>query len=120
HYSGRMETSDAVKALAALAQETRLQVFKRLIEYGRDGVTPGALSQELGVPHNTLSFHLSHLTQPGLVSSRKAGRSVIYTADCQRAESLVAYLLENCCARERGDASTCAVPACKPKETPTC
>lgn len=115
-----METSAAVQALAALAQDTRLQVFKRLIEYGGDGTTPGVLSEQLGVPHNTLSFHLSHLVHAGLIHSRKAGRSVIYTADCARAEALATYLLENCCARQLPDNAACAAPPCPSKEAPSC
>jgi ArsR family transcriptional regulator len=100
-----MEINTAVTALSALSQETRLRVFKLLIEYGYSGTSAGSLSEQLGVPHNTLSFHLSHLSHAGLVTSRKDGRSVIYAANCDAVEGLIGYLQENCCIREGGDCS---------------
>lgn len=102
-----METKDVVTALAALAQETRLRLFRLLIEYGNTGTPAGMLSEELGVPHNTLSFHLSHLSHAGLVRSRKEGRSVIYSADCEAVEGLIDYLGENCCIREGHNIMNC-------------
>lgn len=98
---------DAVAALGALAQETRLRIFRLLIEYGNTGTPAGTLSEELDVPHNTLSFHLSHLSHAGLVHSRKQGRSVIYAANCDAVESLIAYLGENCCIREDENSMNC-------------
>jgi ArsR family transcriptional regulator len=97
-----MDIDHAVIAFSALSQETRLRVFKLLIEYGNEGTPAGSLSEQLGIPHNTLSFHLAHLSHAGLVTSRKQGRSVIYTANCDAIESLIDYLKENCCARETG------------------
>ncbi len=93
-----MKIAQAIVAFAALAQETRLQAFRILVEHGPLGIAAGELSKQLGIPHNTLSFHLSHLTEAGLVTSCKQGRSVIYCADLNRTQALVKFLLENCCA----------------------
>ena len=113
-----MKIDQAITAFAALSQETRLRVFKLLIEYGGDGTAAGTLSDQLGIPHNTLSFHLSHLAQAGLVSSRKQGRLVIYTANCAAIESLIGYLNENCCIREQGKPSTCTLSKAVKKKCP--
>jgi DNA-binding transcriptional ArsR family regulator len=95
-----MDIDRAVIAFSALSQETRLQVFKLLIEYGTEGSPAGALSEQLGIPHNTLSFHLAHLSHAGLVTSQREGRSVIYAANCDAIEGLIGYLKENCCIRQ--------------------
>jgi ArsR family transcriptional regulator len=95
-----MDITNALKAFSALSQETRLKVFKILVEHGKEGLAAGVLSTKLGIPHNTLSFHLSHLSNAGLVTSRKASRSVIYSANFQAVEELISYLVENCCASE--------------------
>jgi ArsR family transcriptional regulator len=108
-----MDIQEVIVALSALSQETRLKVFKLLIEYGRSGAPAGALSEELDIPHNTLSFHLSHLSNAGLVSSKRDGRSIIYSANCEMMEELIGYLGENCCSRESGG-SDCRT-LCKPK-----
>jgi DNA-binding transcriptional ArsR family regulator len=103
HYvytSGRMDIADALKAFSALSQETRLKVFKILVEHGKEGVAAGALSTKLDIPHNTLSFHLSHLSNAGLVTSHKESRSVIYFANLKAMKELINYLVENCCASE--------------------
>jgi DNA-binding transcriptional ArsR family regulator len=103
-----MDIDHAVIALSALSQETRLRVFKLLIEYGNEGTPAGTLSEELAVPHNTLSFHLSHLSHAGLVTSRRQSRSVIYAANCDAIEGLIDYLKENCCIRQKsGGGSAC-------------
>ena len=109
-----MNLDKAIIAFSALSQETRLKVLKLLIEYGQDGAPAGALSDQLDIPHNTLSFHLSHLSHAGLVTSRKEGRSVIYTSNFEAIEGLIGYLKENCCIREEGGKADCA-PACQPK-----
>lgn len=109
-----MNLDHALIAFSALSQETRLQVFKLLIEYGRGGAPAGVLSDQLGIPHNTLSFHLSHLSHAGLVTSSKQGRQVIYAANCDTVEGLINYLQENCCIREVGESSVCATE-CKPR-----
>lgn len=100
HYSRTMEMFEASEAFSSLAQETRLRVFKLLIEYGKDGLIPGKLAENLNIPDNTLSFHLSHMTKAGLVTSKKNGRSVSYYANTKLIEDLIDYLQENCCARE--------------------
>lgn len=102
-----MKLKHAINAFAALSQETRLKVFKILIEYGRSGAAAGTISDRLGIPHNTLSFHLSHLTQAGLITARKDGRSMIYAANCDAIEELIGYLRENCCVQEEGEPSPC-------------
>jgi DNA-binding transcriptional ArsR family regulator len=111
-----MNIDHALIAFSALSQETRLSVFKLLIEYGKSGSPAGALSDQLDIPHNTLSFHLAHLTHAGLVTSRKQGRQMIYAANCDTVEGLIDYLKENCCIRE--DASSGCATDCKPKPKP--
>lgn len=103
-----MEKTAAVRALAALAQGTRLDVFRLLVEAGHGGCAAGEIAQTLKVAPATLSFHLKELTNAGLAESRQAGRHVIYGANFQAMTSLLAYLTENCCARDK----TCAPAAC--------
>jgi len=86
-----------VDALAALAQETRLKVYRLLVEAGPEGLPAGEIADELDLPGATLSFHLAHLARTGLVQSRQEGRFVIYSADFQNMNALVGYLTENCC-----------------------
>ena len=104
HNYGHMNIKQVIKAFASLSQETRLKAFRILVEHGKQGIAAGELSDKLRIPHNTLSFHLSHLSEAGLVASVKKGRSVIYRADMNRSQALVNFLLENCCA---ADKSTC-------------
>jgi DNA-binding transcriptional ArsR family regulator len=92
-----MEQQTAVRALAALAQPLRLQVFRALVVAGPQGLTPGAMSDGTGVPPNTLSFHLKELAHAGLVSQQRDGRYLIYRADFEQMNGLLAYLTENCC-----------------------
>lgn len=94
-----MEILTAVERLGALAQESRLLVFKRLIEAGDPGLAAGELSEELEIPAPTLSFHLKDLSQSGLITSRRDGRSIIYSANYSSINELVAYLKQNCCKR---------------------
>lgn len=91
----------ALIAFSAISQETRLRVLKLLIEYGYDGAPAGALSDQLDIPHNTLSFHLAHLSHAGLVTSTKQGRSIIYVANNDTIQAMIRYLSENCCIREK-------------------
>ncbi|MEQ1684831.1 MAG: metalloregulator ArsR/SmtB family transcription factor [Burkholderiaceae bacterium] len=95
-----MEEQDVVKSLAALAQESRLRVFRTLVVAGPLGLTPGALSEELGVAATTLSFHLKELTNAGLVSQQRDGRNLIYRAAYDRMNGLLAYLTAHCCQGE--------------------
>ena len=92
-----MELHEIVDALAALAHETRLKVYRLLVEAGPKGVTAGAIGEKFELPPATLSFHLAHLSRTGLVKSRQEGRFVIYSADFPNMNELVNYLTENCC-----------------------
>lgn len=95
-----MEISNALLALNALAQETRLLVFKKLVEFGASGVNAGDLARELKVPANTLSFHLAHLERAGLVKSTRQGRNINYCFNRTQMNELIGFLNENCCVRE--------------------
>lgn len=92
-----MEEKDVVRALAALAQAARLQVFRTLVVAGPEGLTPGAIAEALEVPASTLSFHLKELANAGLVTQEREGRYLIYRAAFERMNALLAYLTENCC-----------------------
>lgn len=92
-----MDTQQALIAFDALSQETRLDVFRLLVKKGPEGAAAGSLSEALGIPHNTLSFHLNHMSHAGLVKSRRAGRSIIYSANYEFATALVRFLVEDCC-----------------------
>lgn len=93
-----MESATAVTALGALANEHRLTVFRLLVQAGEDGLAAGAIATALAVPNSSLSFHLAHLAQAGLVQQERRGRSLIYSANYAAMNGLVAYLMENCCA----------------------
>ena len=92
-----MEEQDVVKALAALAQPSRLRAFRTLVVAGPLGLTPGALCEELGVAGTTLSFHLKELLNAGLVSQQRDGRNLIYRAAYDRMNAVLAYLTAHCC-----------------------
>lgn len=96
-----MEVFEVLESFSSLSQETRLRVFKLLIEYGREGLIPGKIAEKLKIPDNTLSFHLSHMSKANLVTSKKEGRSITYFANTDLIEDLIGYLTENCCAREK-------------------
>jgi ArsR family transcriptional regulator len=95
-----METKDAVDALFALGHESRLKVFRLLVQAGPEGVSAGRIGEELGLPPATLSFHLAHLARTGLVESRQDGRFLIYSASFQYMNSLLGFLTQNCCSGE--------------------
>jgi ArsR family transcriptional regulator, arsenate/arsenite/antimonite-responsive transcriptional repressor len=95
-----MESNDAVRSLAALAQPVRLQVFRCLVVAGPEGLTPGAMVEAIGVPATSLSFHLKELTHAGLVSQERQGRNLIYRAAFDRMNALLGYLTDNCCQGE--------------------
>jgi len=95
-----VEETDVVQSLAALAQPVRLQVFRALVVRGRTGLTPGTMAQALGIPANTLSFHLKELSTAGLVTTEKASRHLVYRAAYDQMNGLLGYLTENCCAGE--------------------
>src|SRR3954462_9642919 len=92
-----MEENEVVKALSALTQPVRLQVFRALVVTGEAGLTPGAMAEGLGIPQNTLSFHLKELAHAGLVTQERASRNIIYRAAYQRMNALLGYLTEICC-----------------------
>ncbi|HSK41871.1 MAG TPA: metalloregulator ArsR/SmtB family transcription factor [Arenibaculum sp.] len=92
-----MSQKAALAALSALAQETRLDIFRLLVQSGEPGRTAGAIAEALGVAPATLSFHLSQLTHAGLISQRRESRNLIYSADYDRMDALMAFLTENCC-----------------------
>ncbi len=92
-----METTQALGSLSALAQPTRLAIFRLLVETGPTGLPAGVISEKLGLPPATLSFHLAGLVRGRLARSRQDGRFVIYSADFQNMNALVGFLTENCC-----------------------
>lgn len=96
-----METENAVTALAALANEHRLSLFRRLVQAGPGGMAAGEIAEDLGVMPQTLSFHLKELDRAGLVSRVREGRSIIYAADFTAMDRLLGYLNKNCCARPK-------------------
>lgn len=92
-----MQTSQAVSKLAALAQETRLSIFRLLVEAGPEGMNAGAIAEALALAAPTLSFHIAHLVRAGLVSARQESRFIFYSASFPAMDELIAYLTDNCC-----------------------
>src|SRR5689334_9217946 len=105
-----MKNTDAVAALAALAQDNRLDVFRLLVQAGPDGLPAGAIAEALDLAPNTLTFHFDRLRAAGLVSVRREGRSMIYAARFETMNDLLGFLTENCC----GGVSCAPAVACKP------
>jgi ArsR family transcriptional regulator, arsenate/arsenite/antimonite-responsive transcriptional repressor len=106
-----MEKNEALAALAALAQETRLDVFRLLVQAGDAGMPAGKIGEHLGLPSATLAFHLKELKHAGLVTFTREGRSLIYAAAYPAMNALLGYLTENCC---KGDPTVCGLPATDP------
>lgn len=100
-----MDTKNAVAALSALAQQSRLAVFRWLVERGPEGAFPGELTERLEIPPATLSFHLKNLLHAGMVEAEQQGRHIRYRANFPRMQDLLAFLSQNCCG---GDPSKCA------------
>ena len=92
-----MESKEAVIALAALAQETRLSIFRLLVQVGPEGIPVGRIGEELGVAPATLSFHLKELSHAGLITSRQESRFIYYTANFERMAAIMTFLTQNCC-----------------------
>jgi ArsR family transcriptional regulator len=109
-----MKTQNAVAALAALAQDNRLDVFRLLVQAGPDGMAAGRVAEELNLAPNTLTFHFDRLRIAGLVTVRRDGRSMIYAARFETMNGLVAFLTENCC---QGASASCAPAECKPSKS---
>jgi DNA-binding transcriptional ArsR family regulator len=111
----KMKSRDVVAALAALAQETRLAVYRLLVQQGPSGMAAGEIAAAVGSSPATLSFHLKELTHAGLVTSRQDGRFVYYAASFPAMNGLLAYLSENCCAADGGStACGTSAAACAP------
>jgi ArsR family transcriptional regulator len=106
-----MKNADAVAALAALAQESRLDVFRLLVKAGPEGMPAGSVAEALDLAPNTLTFHFDRLRLAGLVTVRRDGRSMIYAARFEVMNGLLGFLTENCC---QGSADACAPVVCKP------
>lgn len=94
-----MLAPDAVAALAALAHETRLAIFRMLVERGPDGLPAGLIAERLGIAPSSLTFHVQHLHRAGLLTQRRTGRMLVYAADFSAMNGLVGFLTENCCGR---------------------
>jgi DNA-binding transcriptional ArsR family regulator len=105
-----MEKTDAVAALAALAQDNRLDVFRLLVQAGPEGMTAGAVAEALDLAPNTLTFHFDRLRVAGLVTVRREGRSMIYAAHFDTMNALLGFLTDNCC----GGVACAPAVACKP------
>ena len=106
-----MESSQAVQALSALAHDTRLALYRMLVERGPHGLSAGVIAERLGMPPSSLTFHVQHLHRAGLITQRRLSRQLIYAADFTAMNGLVAFLTEHCCGR---GASACA-PVCRPQ-----
>src|SRR5258708_3487797 len=111
-----MERSDTIAALAALAQDNRLDVFRLLVKAGPAGLAAGEVARKLKLAPNTLSFHFDRLRQAGLVTVRRESRSMIYSAQYDAMNALIGFLTENCCAGvTEACAPSCAAPATQSK-----
>lgn len=109
-----MKSEQAIEALAALAQETRLAIFRLLVREGPEGLSAGLIAERLDIPAPTMSFHLAQLSRAGLVSSSREGRSIRYAANYGGMNGLLTYLTEDCC---QGRPEICAPASCS---SPTC
>ncbi len=109
-----MKTPDVVAALAALAQEHRLAVFRLLVQAGPDGLPAGQVAERLDLAPNTLTFHFDRLRLAGLVTVRRDGRSMIYAAQFEAMNALLGFLTENCC---QGEQEKCAPASCQPSKS---
>ena len=110
-----MKESQALLALAALSQEIRLRVVRRLVRAGPNGISAGAIAESLGISPSNLSFHLKELDRAGLIGARREARSVIYTANYDSLRGLIRFLMEDCCA---GLADIGAPPRTRARSTP--
>lgn len=115
-----MELQQALIVFDALSQETRLRAFRLLVEAGPEGLPAGVISEQLNTPHNTMSFHLNHLVNAGIVSSEKQGRSVIYSADFEAMRGLIAFMVEDCCSRDMANIRQDAATGCSVIELAAC
>jgi DNA-binding transcriptional ArsR family regulator len=109
-----MDARQAVTALGALGHDTRLALFRMLVERGPDGLPAGAIAERLGIPPSSLTFHLQHLHRAGLVTQRRLHRQLIYAADYATMNGLLLYLTDNCCGR--ASAVQVRGPGCTPTD----
>jgi ArsR family transcriptional regulator len=107
-----MDQTRAIAALGALAQETRLDLFRLLVARGPDGLSAGVIAERLGVQPSSLSFHLAQLVHAGLIAQRRLSRQIIYSAEYGAMNELLAYLTQNCCGQ-----GTTRAPACNLADT---
>src|SRR5579864_3773999 len=112
----RVDNPQTVQALAALAHETRLALYRMLVERGPDGLPAGVIADRLAVPPSSLTFHVQHLHRAGLLTQRRVGRQLIYAADFTAMNGLIATLTENCC-RGAAEQPLCCEPAEVPQPT---
>ena len=105
-----MESNTAIEALAALAQDSRLQVYRLLVQAGPEGIAASELAERVGIPANTLSFHLKTLSHADLVLARQEGRFIYYSANYEQMNALLGFLTENCCGGR-----SCAPKAATPR-----
>jgi DNA-binding transcriptional ArsR family regulator len=122
-----MDIQEAIIVFDALSQETRLRAFRLLVQAGKSGLAAGVLSEQLGTPHNTMSFHLNHLSNAGIISSRKEGRSVIYSANFDATRKLIEFIVKDCCSvdfanvredRKTGSSIIELANCCEPQPVP--
>ncbi len=106
-----MEATQVISALGALAHETRLAVFRLLVQRGPEGLSAGTIAEQVGLQPSSLTFHLQQLLHAGLITQRRMSRQLIYATDFAAMNAVMAYLTKNCC----GNAQDCA-PACRPSE----
>ena len=111
-----MKAKDVIEALGALAHEHRLRIFRLLVERGPAGLPAGRIAERVGLVPSSLTFHLQNLQRGGLITQRREGRQLIYSADFAATTSLVGYLTDNCCAES---ATECCPPAKQPKPAKT-
>jgi DNA-binding transcriptional ArsR family regulator len=109
-----MDTKQAIPALAALAQETRLAIFRLLVARGPEGLAAGDIAEKLGLPPSSLSFHLAQLSHAGMILQQRQSRSLIYSVDFTAMNALMGFLTENCC----GSGTPVCAPVCKPVASP--
>jgi ArsR family transcriptional regulator, arsenate/arsenite/antimonite-responsive transcriptional repressor len=107
-----MDAQQVIAGLGALAHETRLAVFRLLVQRGPDGLSAGTIAETFGLPPSSLTFHLQQLTRARLITQRRVSRQLIYAADFTAMNEIIAYLTENCC----GSGAACA-PVCRPETT---
>lgn len=106
----QLSQKEVLGALGALSQETRLEIFRLLVQTGRGGRSAGSISDALGVAPATLSHHLAALTNAGLITQRRESRSLIYSANYDTMNGVIGFLMENCCGRPAKAAPCCCEP----------